>query len=178
MQRFETHMDERLQKWIGKYIKQWSWGVPKWMDVDDLIQDANELFYKCVARYKDHPRVDSRARLIALFKSALFNRMVTLGKKNVRMPERFAADLCPEDENAVFDSALPQDGGFAELTALAPTTVRRLLKEIMDNPDRMTSPYRVRRGTRETTNERLCRIAGLDPATVNVVNELRAYLSN
>jgi DNA-directed RNA polymerase specialized sigma24 family protein len=176
-------MDDKLEKFISNYVRKWHWGVPKWIDADDLIQDAYELFYKCVERYKDHPRVPDRARLIGLFKSALFNYMVSLGKKNVRAPEAFAADLA-EDENVVFDGVLGVEDGVSEFMAATPPKLRRILKVLDDHPEELRKPYRRRKGgKRETTEEwnrrvnaSLCKEAGLDPS--NVLSELRDYLSN
>lgn len=143
------------------------------MDPADLVQDAHELFYKCAARYANSERCVNRANFIALFKSALLNYMTTVGKKNVRMPERFASDIC-EDETRVFNAATPPEEGFAELQA-GPVILSRLMIAI-ERGD-LSSPYVTTDGKRETTNERLCRIVGLDPNTVNLADDLRAYLS-
>lgn len=65
-------------------------------------------------------------------------------------------------------------------TALAHATkaVQQIIQAIDRHPEKLRGPLRRRKdGTRETTNERLCRMVGLDPSMIDLIGEIKYCLS-
>lgn len=198
-----TDMDAGAKAWLAITAKEHYWRVADWMEIDDLIQDGNMCWQRIVAKYEDRdyttitgvvtkgtPRVRSRRHLMGLFKISYLNHINNLSKTATRCRvEVRAYDLVKSlgSEDLVWDQL--QIGGrieeqelqdFERLVAEAPSSLQTIFRTLMAMDARRTfsAAYRVYRNHRETLNERLCRVAGLDATGIDLVGQLRAYLNH
>ena len=172
-------MDGPARLWLYKTCHKQFWRVAGWYEFDDLVQDGFMKFYHVQRKYSrarrdsKHGAVTEQRHLMALFKIAFINHIHGLATRRTRAPD----DCLLEDmavakaigADQLADSLLPAEQSNAELfTSIcqAPEPVQRLLGKIASEPElpALRSAYRVRRdGTRETLNQRLCRIAKVEP---------------
>lgn len=175
--------DAGVRGWIYNTARKNYWRVPPWYDLDDLVQDGYWHYARIVTRYSD---VKSRAHMMALFKRTYLNHINDLSKKATKYPQINAGDLVERSpglfsENAFWDCIMWDEGNmdWAGLAAMAPEPIRDVFRLLSsdDGIRRLRSHYRIRRdGTRETFNERLCRLIGIEP-TFDLAGALRSYLT-
>ena len=175
-------MDDMATKWLYAFAHKNFWRVAAWYDFDDLIQDGQLYYYKIVARYTNHgERYRRRKHIMRLFQVSLVNHVNTLSKKKTLQTEdTFSLFLTsPDDtEDRLLERHDAIDTGPVILAG-APNHVKSALVAIVNDLRRLKMPYRrYANGTRETTNQRLCRIAGLDPQRIDLVDELKYYLTD
>lgn len=181
-----TCMDRSARAWLVTVVANHYWRVAHWYDFEDLLQDGHMVWWRVIQKYETEPgRVRSRGHLMRLFKTSFLNHIHQLSKDaTCRRVEVRAEDVVPEAEGDAQDlwSRLgwSHDAGeYARLIAEAPATVKPLITALLFGPPSraLRALYRVNPdGTRETTNERLCRLVGIDPATMDLATELRSYL--
>jgi hypothetical protein len=185
-------LDEPARLWIYKIAHKQFWRVSHWYEFDDLVQDGFMKFYHVRAHY---PKVKDQPHLMALFKVAFLNHIHLLASRRTNSAEAcFLAD-CPfgppnnhpgiimDKESWMADRLLTPDqsyGLFFAALAKAPAPVVRLLEKIASEPRSLalSAAYRKRRdGTKETLNQRLCRLVKLDPATTDMVSMIKDTLA-
>lgn len=184
-----TSMDEGACAWLVTVCADHFWRVPHWYEFDDLLCDGLECWYRVVAHYETKPkRVRNRAHLMRLFKTTFLNHIHKLSKQKTRnRVEVLVGDVVPDqpytrhDDHDVWDRiSRPRDiGEYNRVVAEAPEFLKPLLRALLvDAPaPYLRALYRRRgNGTRETLNERLCKIAGYDPTEIDLVGELRMFL--
>jgi hypothetical protein len=166
-----ANMDQGVRGWIYKTAKENLWRVSGHIDFADLIQDGYLFWHRITIKY---PNVTATKHRMALFKTAFTNHIHDLSKKKSRLDLVTESDLDTpmdvmlegEDPNADPDHTFI----FREL----PPAIMRALSRALEG----TSPYRLRLDhTRETTNERLCRFAGLDPSKRDIHTAVLRYLA-
>jgi DNA-directed RNA polymerase specialized sigma24 family protein len=180
-------LDEPARLWIYKIAHKQFWRVSRWYEFDDLVQDGFMKFYHVRAHY---PKVKDQPHLMALFKVAFLNHIHLLASRRTNSAEAcFLTDLAAgmslqaDHELDVADAVGPPQEPYALLfTALcnAPAPVVRLLEKIASEPRSLalSAAYRKRRdGTKETLNQRLCRLVKLDPATTDMVSMIKDTLA-
>ena len=174
-----TGMDRGARAWLVVVAADNYWRVAAWLELDDLIQEGHLVWAKIVKKYEVEPgRVRSRGHLMRLFRSAYINRIHDLAKIKTRNGvEVLAADFDECGVDAFPCSAVDLDRLVAEAPAMLKRLLLRLLSSDADGRA-LRSRYRVAAdGTRETLNMRFCRLAGVNPASVDLVGALRAYLT-
>lgn len=145
------------------------WRVSPLHDFDDLLQEARVAFLICQDRY---PRVTEARHFYSLWRRA-FNNTITELARRARVTISGMSDAPDGDGGtiSIFDAvpAAPAWGyeRFQASVAAAPDPVRRLLA-VTDLKGRPRRHKGHPAGGRETTNEYLCRMAGLDPKTTNL----------
>lgn len=166
-----TNMDQGVRGWIFKTARENMWRVSSHIELLDLMQDGAVIWLKVCGRY---PGVTETKHRMALFKTAFTNHIHDLSKKRTRL------DLVPEaDCDVPLDVMLERedptaDPDFAFIVKQLPPALARVLSRVITSD----SPYRLHLDhTRETTNERLCRFGGLDPAKRNVHTAIMQYLA-
>lgn len=189
MQRIELVMDARTRGWLVQVAKKNYWRVAAHIDLDDLVQDGFVVWHHVQQRYREQGRIHSH--IVNTFKRAYRNHLHDLSNARTRAPMELqlldAESSASEDyevhapRQAVERLAPLEHGAQELLMALkqAPFKVREVLKLFNDPAglERMRRPYRIRGdGSRETLNERLCRMAGFDATRVNLVEAVQAYL--
>lgn len=164
---FKPKWEGEIEGYAVRFIEKNLWKVVPECDFADLYQDAFLYFLTCAERY---PTVSEAPHFMSLFKSCLFNRITELAKRRTRFfgPKRMAPIKNPEAPGGEVDAidVIPSDSTDREAAELAmlvedaPEDVRRLIAASEDP----TQPRRFLRynKTRETTDDYLCRIAGLN----------------
>jgi DNA-directed RNA polymerase specialized sigma24 family protein len=166
-------MDMGARRWLYREAHLSRWRVAKWMDVHDLIQDGYMCWYRVIRRYERVPRGSSKHRM-SLFKRTFQNHVHDLSKQKSRLPEVHIDDLPPDiADHLQFHDVQAVYGGAPPLVKLGLTVLMA-----PQHARSLRSQYRFRADmTRETFNERLCRLAGLDPRTIDLAGEIREYLA-
>ncbi len=145
--------DRRIFGYARKYLARHVWRVGREMDLDDLLQDAYILFLKLQERYPD---VSDR-HFMALWKVSLRNWMHNLAKRRTRRREESIGE---RDFSGTIESNLE----WQEHRRIAPLPVKMLLWSVGTR-----KRDRPRMGCfiagRETTNNYLCRMAGVPDST-------------
>lgn len=165
------------------------WRLAPMYDMDDLMQEARIVFLRISRRY---PNIIEAPHFMAMFKLAWVNEINTLSNRRTRdamghatRVEQTHEPQRDEDSRSVWDRvqgrltrvdhqpgadkrpvAAVTDESFYDVLLGADPDIR-LLVDRLDDPKR---PRRMRqqgrRGRRETTNEYLCRLAGVQPERV------------
>ena len=167
-------MDRVARGWLYLTAKKNLWRVEGFCDFDDLVQEGMFCYYRIVKRYPQ--AVDTKHRM-RLFQIAFINHIHTLAKKRTKYRE---VSVIEADIGDLFDHMKNKMASYEEagvMLAQAPAFVRQIIEAFDAKPEEFRKPYRRRAGGRETTNQRVCRIAGLQySAAVNYMAELHSYL--
>lgn len=159
--------------WIFKFAKKNYWKVAGLIDFDDLIQEGYYAFYYCKRRYGD---IDP-PHLMKMLQIAYYQTIVDYAKKRTGL-----AEYHPEDnriEGLDPWERILQDDFYQEIQlkiAEAPELIRNFLSLFLsdDTLSELQKPYKKERnGVRETTNERICRLLGIEKT--DVVSQLKEY---
>jgi hypothetical protein len=195
-----TEMDEGARGWLIKTAKENLWRVPAWVELEDLIEDGLLVYHRVILKYEERDyvspsgyvtkksrRVRSRAHIQRLFQMAYTFHLNDLANKRTEcggevMVRDLSSRAADAIEGVVWDVFAPTPDALAheQLICDAPYLVRRLLV-VMTKDERlpaMLSRYRVAaNGYRETLNDRLCRLIGVDPKMHDLATALRDYLT-
>lgn len=175
-------IDEGAVAWVHKTARRNAWRVCAWIDLDDLVQDGYLHFYRVAQKYRD---VKTAAHIMSLFKVTYTNHLHDLSKNRTRqLPELLVCDLINTDDSeaAFWEKALGVDHELGTcFTAImrASAPVRQLLANIASDQGIRTLRARGRlfkNGTRETLNDKFCRIAKCDNS-IDLVGALTEVLT-
>lgn len=181
-------LDDSARIWMVRYARKNFWRVAAWYDLDDLIQDG----YMCwahICRYycnseRDAPVTEIK-HLMSLFKRAFSNHVHQLANKrsagNWFSPfcgEMVVTEECVDLEDPALVLPTSTDADAISL-AEAPPAVRKLIDEITQHPELVDVQCRRQlAGRRQTTNEWLCSIVGLDPTQFDLRTQLMEHLKH
>ncbi len=159
-----TDMDEGARRWMLKTAHTNYWRMCSWYDIDDLIQDGYMCYWRIRRRY---PQATDKPHIMQLFMRTFTNYIHDLAKTR----------RCVDAELWFADSL----GNCEQMTAPAhaPRHVGKLVDALIspDNSHRIRSKCRRKANSRETLNEKWCRLIGADPSRIDLVDELKYYLS-
>jgi hypothetical protein len=165
--------------WIYSYSKKNYWKVAGLIDFDDMIQEGYVAFYYCKNRYGE---IDP-PHLMAMLKLRFFQFIVDTAKKRTGLAEVHPLDNINENstEESVWDKLLGTDElqSIQVLISEAPELIRKVLSLFVteDTLKELRAPYKRNQDkTRETTNDRLCRLIGIT-GDVDLVSMIKNYLS-
>lgn len=167
--------DNGALAWLHKYARRNYWRVAAWMDYDDLIQDGYREYYEVRFRY---PNATQPAHIMSLFKLTMCSKLEDLVRQNTKQIDDARSDIVE-----VFDGdavALPDPSTFNLLLIKAPKLVRDTIMLLANDKQRevLNKPYdKQANGRRETFNERICSLLGLDANKNDVVKEVRQYFA-
>lgn len=180
-----TRLDNGMKAWLVYYARKNLWRVPDWYDLSDLIQDGYICYLKCRARYKGSPRITQRREFMALFMRAFINHVTDLSNLKTDAGEvPILSGVDSLSESQAIERFVPPEHEEATTRLLikeAPLEVKALMYLFFTEDGRGRLQRRLFRrcnGERETTNEFLCRLIGVDPDTVNLPNIVQNYLLN
>lgn len=171
--------DEGLLKWITRYSFQNYWKVAAWMGIEDLIQDGHYWIAYCRDRY----RPKTIEHLTSLTMRCFSNHIIDLANKKTALAEtRTPEEWVPNFANYDLDESDIQT--LAVLIAQAPREITAVLKLLLTEKGleglrgehqikNQVKPGQLRQ--RETTNEKVCRLAGLD-SSIDIEGMFRRYL--
>lgn len=166
----QTNMDQGVRGWIFKTARENMWRVSSHIELSDLMQDGFLIWLKVCGRY---PSVTETKHRMALFKTSFTNHIHDLSKKRTRLDLVPEADLDTPMASMLEGEDPTSDPDFVFIIKQLPPALARVLGRMIASD----SPYRLRLDhTRETTNERLCRFAGLDPSKRDIHTAVLQYL--
>lgn len=183
-------MDQGARLWLYKTARRNYWRIAAWYEFDDLIQDGCVCYANVVKKYQtDRNRVRRRQHIMHLFKVSFVNHMHDLAKRRTKCAAEVkildVKSSYQNEFNAWGDLQTDADDGdlfdFERLIAEAPSAIQPLLDKLIhgDCARTLRAAYRVRStGARETINERLCRLVGVDPGSHDLATALRSYLAH
>lgn len=170
METTKTNMDQGARLWIIKTARANLWRVSGHIDLDDLVQDGMYFWVRIVTRY---PNVTHPPHRMALFKTAFTNHIHDLSKSKSRLDVVNESDLGVDMDVIIEGDDPSQDPDLAFLISQLPPAIMRVFTRMYYGD----APFRHRLdGTRETCNQRACRIAGLDPTLRDVQTAVLQYL--
>lgn len=171
-------MDRSARGWLYNTARQHYWRVASWYEFEDLVQDGFMHWARVCQRY---PHLSSRLQharhrrnLMSLFQRTYMNHLNDLANERRRAPEVVPLDTIADREACEFAELM-------QCCQEAPWPMNKVLAILLSDAgaQKLSAAYRVRRdGTRETFNERLCRIAGLDPSPLDLPTQLKNYLQS
>jgi len=162
-----------IEGWVVNFLKRNYWKVAPLYDWDDLFQEA---YLKFLVVSEKYPEVVDPPHFMALFKTSFIRRFIDLSKKKMLDPTILEADLFPIDgEPGTLEMNSPtyEDDCFVcMMMHYAPIEIKILI-EAFDDP-KIRAKFQTKfltvrtgnkKGRKETTNERICRILGIAPGT-------------
>lgn len=168
-------MDDGARKWLFKHSKKNHWRVAAWIDYDDLIQCGYVEYAEVLHRY---PHATEPAHKMRLFQLCFRSKIEDLVRANSKQVDDARSDILE-----VYDSPsmiIPDFSNFHALLVKAPQIIKEALALLADDQKReeLAKPFaRYDSGRRETLNERMCRLMGVDHNNVDIVNQLKTYFS-
>lgn len=165
--------DEGARNWLFKYAKKNYWRVAAWIDFDDLIQDGYAEYYEVLKRY---PTATEPAHIMQLFKLCFCSRIEDLVRANTKQVDDARSDIVEVYESPMM--VIPDSSVFTALLVKAPQVVKDTIALLADDKrrDELSKPFeRHANGRRETLNERVCNMLGLDYKSVDAVGAVRMH---
>jgi hypothetical protein len=167
----QTNMDQGVRGWIFKTARENMWRVSSSYELSDLMQDGFLIWHRVCVKY---PNVTVQKHRMGLFKTAFTNHIHDLSKKRTRLELVRESDLGTTMEVMLEGEDPGSDPDLAFIVRQLPPALMRVLSCVIES----NSPHRLRLDhSRETTNERLCRLAGLDPTKRNIHTAVLQYLA-
>lgn len=164
-------MDQGARLWVFKTARENLWRVSGHIDFNDLVQDGLLFWHRICLKY---PNVTEQKHRMSLFKTAFTNHIHDLSKKKTRLDLVNESDLDTPMDVMLEGEDPSADPDWSFIMSQLPPAIMRALQRLLDGDP----PYRQRLDhTRETTNQRLCRLAGLDPETRDMKAAVLRYLS-
>lgn len=164
-------MDQGARGWVIKTSRENYWRVSSYMEFDDLLQEAAMVWQRVYNKYQG---VREPKHLMALFKTAFTNQIHDLSKKNTALPTT-ECDLGTALDVLLDVPDHDQDADLSLIIAQLPGAIQRAILKIADPSH--GHPFRERLdGTRETSGERITRLAGLDRGR-DIRRAILAYLA-
>ena len=155
-----------IEGWCVTFIQKNLWRVLPEHDFDDLYQDAYFYFLECCRRYGT---VTEAAHFMALMKRCLWIHVTDLANKRTQRAEVSFTRVVAESRVDLMEVADPRPSTLLSSDlemqiSEAPPEVQQLIRAALESEK--GKKFRRRRGSRETTNQYLCRLAGLDSKTL------------
>lgn len=165
-------MEASVRRWLGKVARDNYWRVAHWVDLEDLLQDGLLCWQIAVVRY---PEANSHHRT-KLFQTIYINHLHKLAnKRSAQVPE--VRVILPPDSEAIHNTPDAEgDNYMLQLLDDAPPLLRRCLTAILADPALLARPYLCWGQRRETTNEWLARLVGVDANKVDLHGQLQELL--
>lgn len=168
-------LDGSIHGWIKNTARRNFWRVASWYELKDLIQDG----YMCYARCLDfYPQVKSQKHFMSLFKRTYTNYIHNLAKQRSRqldtpISELISREVEPTVALTLLAGAQQEEVTFKVLFNQLPTELKVLI-EVYANEAR-SIPMRREGRQRETMNEYLCRLGGINPIEYKIRAMLIAH---
>lgn len=169
-------MDAGAKAWMFKYAKRNYWRVASWMEFDDLIQDGLYAWCEVCRRYPN--AVENPAHIMSLFKLCYADKITDLSRSKTKQQDDARSDIVEvyDGESVV----VPDSSTLHALLIKAPEVVKNTIALLTDDSrkDELAKPFaRHANGRRETLNERICSMLGLNSKEIDAVRMVKAYLT-
>ena len=177
-------MDKGAIGWMTRYASKNYWRIAAHMDFEDLCQEGIECYYRVVRRYVDghynggKGTVTDRPHIMRMFQLRFRSRIEDLAKSRSQQVDFAVGDLF-ESTIQVPDLNATAISELSARLAKAPLPVKNVLQLFLtpEGLAELQKPYEIREGKRETFNQRLCRLTGLDPKVTNLPKLVQSYFS-
>lgn len=103
--------DGPIAGYATNYIAKHAWRMPRYMDHDDLMQEARLVFLRCAARYE----VEEARHFMALFKKALFTEITDLSVKASKCRAEVSSTVEDDDSSWVQREVVGETANAGEL---------------------------------------------------------------
>jgi hypothetical protein len=161
-------MDSIALGWMVTYSTHNLWRMPSIYGLDDLIQEGHWCWQYVIHQY---PRAKTAAHLMSLFKLTVHSHFTNLSNRK-RKEDTILSYFQIEPNDLLLEEST-----LCYLLRNAPPDIKGVLLMFARHKHlRQTTHRRKRNGTRETSSEMLCRLAGL-PETPDLVGRIRDYFS-
>lgn len=165
-------MDHAARIWLHRTAVENYFRVRGFMDLDDLVGEGMLSYAKVLARY---PEVKKPEHIMGLFMSVFNNRITDLARqRTVRKIMANETDLGMTPGH--LDDMVAVEPTTSLHIALMPRWMRQLVYMIASDPY-CGSTFAFINGHWETTDEKLCRILGMQPSDRTLLQQLHDYLS-
>lgn len=159
-------MDQSARGWMFKKARSSLWRMKDTMDLDELLQEGWLCWIKVGRKY---PHITHAPHLMELFKTTFTNHIHDLAEKASRqLPTTGGIEL-----GDIASFATNPD--TSEVLALMPPGLAKALVALATDPRALTT-FRWVAGQWETPDEKLCRLAGVKPECVPLLEQVRMYL--
>jgi len=162
-------MDNGVRGWMLKCIRANVWRTEGYCDIDDLMQEGAMLYHRLSVKYPNA----NKQQMQRLFETAYRNKIHDISKKRTKLRDNHILECEGGFDIHSLDvehTRIPPD--TSAIVASLPPVLKSLVQALASDP-RVRRQYRRRsNGTRETTNERLCRIVGANPDDVDILSML------
>lgn len=156
-------LDDGMRNWIVAYAEKNLWRVPNWYQWEDLIQEGFLCYCKCCIRYKN---IQQPKHFMALVQRSFINHVNNLA----RTKSRRLLEITEDPGSSLFlSNAEPEHIQLTVLVNQMPAEIKHMLTVFVNGKAPRRKRYRNYR-RRETNNQYLCKVAGLDPDAVSVRN--------
>ena len=177
---FVPEFKGKIEGYVVNYLKKNYWRVAAHHEYEDLLQEA---YFKFLVVKDKYPEVVNPPHFMALFKTAWNNHFINLSKTQTKDITIIESQLM--GEISLFELSDKKgrvndhEGDVTILLKQAPEEIQ-LLFAALDDTDLVKllrqKSQKIRNGNRrarrETTNQALCRILGLNPEDVDIRNML------
>lgn len=172
-------MGDTTRQWLLRTVAKNYWRVCTYYEFEDLVQDGYMVFLLVKQKYEGRGFTDSH--ISNLFKRSFINHIHDLSNKRTRQAFEVPEIVTNEDDDEVTRTVPgdPELQTIGLMIAKAPREIRAVLDILVSDAGRkrLRAPFRHSpTGSRETMNDRLCRLAGVDPST-NLVDQFTSYFS-
>lgn len=164
----EHRLDPGMRGWIVNTSKKNIWRVAHWYDLSDLIQDGFMCYAICHVKYME---VKEQKHFMALVKTTFYNFITDLANEKTQGIQEVVVD--PDSQSLVRTEQ--GDAFFVTMLGQLPVELQQLIKLLLQD-GKKPRMKRYRDGTRETTNEHLCRLLGVDPKMVNIMELFKEHM--
>jgi hypothetical protein len=166
-----TNMDQGVRGYIINTAKRNFWRVAEYYEFEDLLQDGAVVWARIVARY---PNVTEPKQRMGLFKVAFANHIHDLSKEKSKLEFVREAELPAPLDFLREGEDIDADPDLVFILKELPPAIARVIVKMQDG---QTFRRRIEEHGRETSNERACRLAGLDPNKRNIRRAIQAYIA-
>jgi hypothetical protein len=167
--------DAGAKAWIYKYAKKQYWRVAAWIEFDDLVQDGLVEYYEVRKRY---PQAVEPSHIMSLLQLCFRSKIEDLVRANTKQLDDARSDIVEVYESPMM--IVPDASNFNTLLAKAPKLISDVIALLTNDvyKEEISKPFeRYQDGRRETLNDRVCKLLGLDAKKINAVQETKLYFS-
>lgn len=164
----EHRLDSIMHGWIVNTAKRNIWRIPNWYDLDDLIGEGFICYAVCNIKYR---HVRQTRQFMKLVQTTFRNHITDLANERTLSPEEVSV---PPDSPLLVRAEI---GDALLLTMLnqLPKELQVLITRLIGGTD-LPRMKRYKNGVRETSNEYLCRLMGVDHKYVNVLEIFKEHV--
>ena len=168
-------MDQGARNWLYKYARKQYWRVAAWIDYDDLIQDGYAEYCEVLKRY---PQAVEPSHKMRLFQLCFRSRIEDLVRANTKQIDDARSDIVDLNDNA--SMIIPDFSTLHALLIKAPAEIKAALALLADDKAReeLQKPFvKYDNGRRETLNQRMCNLLGIDYHKIDLVKDIKTYFA-